>query len=195
MFIEGNFTSAETYFSPDLSGMAKFFLKAESYTAWDTALVNGKIPDIGYALVETTGYVTGVDLIIDNLYWPYSDTFKLEAQVGNTFHIHYLGMDPITATITGSLIDYDGTNAKKNLMFLYQHAFRMTAIAAHKIVPTLECLGYFIEGGITSLEFIENAFREDVVNFNIQYQVFRMEINGSIDNKSTYTSTIIEFIK
>lgn len=195
MYIDGHYTSASTYFSSDISGMARFCLKPESYVAWDAALVAGRIPDKVYALVETTGYVTGVDLIIDSIYWPYSDTFKVDAHVGNTFHIHYLGMDPIIANITGSIIDYKDTNAKKNLMLLYQYAFRMTAIAANRVVPTLECMGYFIEGGITSLELTEHANRQDVVTFNMQYQVFRVEINGSVDNKSTYTSTIIEFIK
>lgn len=195
MYIGDNYKSPTTYFTADISGMAKFILNSDNLEQFKSEVEDKKVQTILEDLINSDGEIPDLDFIIESLNWHYGDVHKVDAQVGNTFHIHFLGNEPVTAHISGSVIDLIDKDYKKNMMLLYQHLFRMTKIAAHKVVPTLQCIGYFIEGGLNSIEFIEKANEQDLIFINMVMQVFKLTvISEGNKNKSGYIKTIIEFL-
>lgn len=195
MYIGDNYKSPTTYFEADISGMAKFMLNTENLATFNSVAEDDRVHSIIKDLINTSGDIPDLDFIIESVNWGYGDVHKVDAHVGNTFHIHFLGSEPVTAHISGSVIDLAGKDYKKTMMLLYQHLFRMTKVAALKVVPTLQCIGYFFEGGFNSIEFIEKANEQDLIFINIIMQVFRLKIVSKDNkNKSGYTTTTIEFL-
>jgi hypothetical protein len=193
MYLGDNFKSAQTFFKSDISGAAKFTLCTKSQEKLKYAYSKNWITTAVNDLFDSSGNTKGLDLYIDSIGWSYNDTFKIDPMVGNLFHVHYLGRNPIVASISGSIIDLYDSNAKKNLMLLYKHLFRMTAIAANSVIPTLECMGYFIDGGMESIELIEHANKADLITFHIQYNVFKLTVTNK-DNKSGSIEAVIDFV-
>lgn len=194
MYIGDHYKSATTFFSADINGMAKFLLNADNLAIFNTLVEKEKVQSILKDIIDaSTGEIPDVDFIIDALSWSYGDVNKIDPMVGNTFHIHFLGKEPVVAHISGVVIDLVDKDYKKNIMLLYQHLFRATKVAAHKVVPTLQCMGYFMEGCITSIDFLEKSDMQDVITISMNYQVLRMKI-VSDDNKTGFKLTTIEYM-